>query len=56
MLTFNHFNFNVLDMQRSLAFYMETLNLTPLGKSGRRTGPIGSSSFRTRQARPSPWS
>ena len=30
MLTFNHFNFNVLDMQRSLAFYKEALNLTPL--------------------------
>ena len=29
MLTFNHFNFNVLDMQRSLAFYKEALNLTP---------------------------
>ena len=30
MLTFNHFNFNVLDMQRSLAFYKEALGLTPL--------------------------
>ena len=29
MLTFNHFNFNVLDMARSLAFYKEALNLTP---------------------------
>ena len=28
MLTFNHFNFNVLDMKRSLAFYEEALNLT----------------------------
>ena len=29
MLTFNHFNFNVLDMERSLAFYQEALGLTP---------------------------
>jgi len=29
MLTFNHFNFNVLNMERSLAFYKEALNLTP---------------------------
>ena len=29
MLTFNHFNFNVLDMERSLAFYQETLGRTP---------------------------
>ena len=28
MLTFNHFNFNVLNMERSLAFYKEALNLT----------------------------
>ena len=30
MLTFNHFNFNVLDMQRSLSFYKDALSLTPL--------------------------
>lgn len=29
MLTFNHFNFNVLDLDRSLAFYKEALGLTP---------------------------
>ena len=29
MTTFNHFNFNVLDLERSLAFYKEALNLTP---------------------------
>ena len=28
MLTFNHFNFNVLNMERSLAFYKEALGLT----------------------------
>lgn len=28
MLTFNHFNFNVLDMERSLAFYKEALGLS----------------------------
>lgn len=29
MLRFDHFNFNVLDMERSLAFYREALGLTP---------------------------
>lgn len=29
MLTFNHFNFNVSNLERSLAFYKEALNLTP---------------------------
>ena len=30
MFTFNHFNFNVLDLQRSLAFYDEALELRPV--------------------------
>ena len=30
MITFNHFNFNVLDLEKSLAFYREALNLTPV--------------------------
>lgn len=29
MTTFNHFNFNVLDLERSLKFYREALHLTP---------------------------
>ena len=29
MTIFNHFNFNVLDLERSLKFYKEALNLTP---------------------------
>ena len=29
MTIFNHFNFNVLDLERSLAFYKQALNLTP---------------------------
>ena len=29
MLTFNHFNFNVLNLEKSLAFYKEALDLTP---------------------------
>lgn len=28
MIAFNHFNFNVLDLDRSLSFYREALNLT----------------------------
>lgn len=30
MLQFNHFNFNVLDLDRSLAFYKQALGLTPV--------------------------
>ena len=30
MTAFNHFNFNVLDLDKSLAFYREALNLTPV--------------------------
>ena len=30
MLQFNHFNFNVLDLDRSLAFYREALGLVPV--------------------------
>ena len=30
MFAFNHFNFNVLDLERSLAFYREALDLTPV--------------------------
>jgi len=30
MFAFNHFNFNVLDLERSLAFYREALGLEPV--------------------------
>lgn len=30
MLTFNHVNFNVLDLDKSLAFYQEALGLAPV--------------------------
>jgi lactoylglutathione lyase len=30
MIKFNHFNFNVLDLDKSIAFYKEALNLTPV--------------------------
>jgi lactoylglutathione lyase len=30
MMQFNHFNFNVLDLDRSLSFYREALDLTPV--------------------------
>lgn len=30
MFTFNHFNFNVLDLERSLRFYDEALGLRPV--------------------------
>lgn len=30
MITFNHFNFNVLDLEKSLDFYDKALNLKPV--------------------------
>lgn len=30
MVRFNHFNFNVLNLEKSLAFYKEALDLTPV--------------------------
>lgn len=30
MMRFNHFNFNVLDLDKSLKFYKDALNLTPV--------------------------
>ena len=30
MIVFNHFNFNVLDLEKSLAFYKEALGLSPV--------------------------
>lgn len=30
MVAFNHFNFNVLDLEKSLAFYKEALGLAPV--------------------------
>ena len=32
MFAFNHFNFNVLDLERSLAFYKDALGLVPVSK------------------------
>ena len=32
MFTFSHFNFNVLDLERSLAFYKDALGLVPVSK------------------------
>ena len=43
MLTFNHFNFNVSDLERSLKFYQEALDLTPVGT--RKTAADGSFSI-----------
>ena len=41
MTTFHHFNFNVLDLDRSLDFYRRALNLTPV-----REKEAGDGSFR----------
>lgn len=38
MMRFNHFNFNVLDLQRSLKFYKEALNLSPVREKNAEDG------------------
>ena len=43
MLTFDHFNFNVSDLDKSLAFYKEALGLEPVGE--RKTAEDGSFEF-----------
>ena len=41
MLCFNHFNFNVLDLDRSLAFYKQALDLTPVREKEAELGGEG---------------
>lgn len=38
MLQFNHFNFNVLDLDRSLHFYKEALGLSPVREKEAKDG------------------
>ena len=38
MVTFNHFNFNVLDLEKSLAFYKEALGLEPVRRKEAEDG------------------
>lgn len=38
MLSFNHFNFNVLDLEKSLAFYKEALGLLPVREKDAEDG------------------
>ncbi|WP_300411682.1 VOC family protein [uncultured Oscillibacter sp.] len=38
MLTFNHFNFNVADLDRSLKFYKEALGLEPVRRKEAEDG------------------
>ena len=38
MIKFNHFNFNVLDLQKSLDFYAEALNLKPVREKKAKDG------------------
>ncbi len=38
MLTFNHFNFNVTDLERSLQFYKEALGLEPVRRKEAEDG------------------
>ena len=38
MIRFNHFNFNVVDLDRSLTFYRDALGLEPVLDAGLRLG------------------
>ena len=38
MITFNHFNFNVLNLEKSLAFYKEALGLEPVREKNAEDG------------------
>ena len=38
MYTFNHFNFNVTDLERSLTFYKEALGLSPVRRKEAEDG------------------
>lgn len=38
MLTFNHFNFNVSDLDKSLQFYKDALGLEPVRRTGAEDG------------------
>ncbi|MFT4106521.1 MAG: VOC family protein [Lacrimispora sp.] len=38
MIKFNHFNFNVLDLEKSLKFYKDALNLTPVREKAASDG------------------
>ena len=38
MIQFNHFNFNVLYLEKSLKFYKDTLNLEPVREKNAEDG------------------
>ena len=40
MFTFNHFNFNVLDLARSVQFYHDALGLEPVRPPSRKARMI----------------
>ena len=46
MIQFNHFNFNVLNLEKSLKFYKDTLNLEPVREKEAADGTV---SVRTRK-------
>lgn len=56
MLTFNHFNFNVADLDKSLAFYKEALGLEPVGERKAAADGSFSSSTWGMEKRTSAWS
>ena len=48
MIAFNHFNFNVLDLDKSLDFYKKALDLEPVREKTHPTGVLSSYFWETR--------
>ena len=54
MIKFNHFNFNVLDLNKSLAFYKEALGLEPVREKDASDGSFNQVSSSVKSETPSP--
>ena len=54
MIRFNHFNFNVLDLQKSLDFYREALELAPVREKNAADGSSTSATGRATSPSSSP--
>ena len=47
MLTFNHFNFNVTDLDKSIQFYRDALGLEPVRRRKPKTAALSLCSWGT---------
>ena len=54
MVKFNHFNFNVLNLEKSLEFYEKALGLKPVREKDDSVRSLSQVSSRVKSLRPSP--